>query len=40
MFAPAGLQDHPDVVQEDSMTELKLQTKCDLRREERSRLEE
>ena len=28
MLAPAGLQDHPDVVQEDSMTELKLQTKC------------
>lgn len=27
MFTPAGFQDNPDVLQEDSTTELKLQTK-------------
>ena len=35
MFTPAGLQDNPDVVEEDSTTELKLQTKCYLQRGEK-----
>lgn len=34
MFTPAGLQDHPDVPQEDRTTELKLQAKGNLHREE------